>query len=270
MSSPDSSSAEPTTSTTGSAPSPGSAPGSDPTPTPSAPTTSRRRSAATSSSTSTGGSSAGIELPYDSRLFITGTSGCGKSTLARALFLGAAAPRLIIDPNDSDLTDDIAGTVTFRDVRKATNKRGENWREAATARYVPRDPMDRDEYDELYRWVFFHGRRRVWVDEAGFVHPAHGSSKYARLMFTQGRKRGLGMTVCHTRPREVDTNLLAQSRFVAVFDTPSAQDRKHLADCAGVPFAEFESAHARLAEFGFLWIDRAPPRRRLICAPLPV
>lgn len=170
----------------------------------------------------------------------------------------------MIDPNDSELTE-IPGAVTFSDVARATNRRGENWRQAATARFVPRDTDDRDEYDALYRWVFLMGQRHgqsrfTWCDEAGFVHPAQGSPPYARKMFTQGRKWGLGMLVCHTRPREIDTNIIAQSPHEFVFDTPIRRDRLYLAENAGIEPEVFEAAHARLAPFGFFHFDRRAKR----------
>lgn len=253
----------PSTSTTSSAPSPAGAPGSDPTTTPCAPTSSPPRSASTSSGSSTSPQPA---IRFADRIFITGTTGSGKSELSRALFLSAPGPRLVIDPNDSDLTM-IPGAVTFTDPARSTNRRGENWREAATARFVPNDPEDRDEYDAVYRWAFYNGPRRVWCDEAGFVHPAQGSAPHPRKFQTQGRKRQLGLQACHTRPREIDTNLVAQADHLLVFQTPVRRDRDYIAENAGIETARFEAAHAALVEYGFFWLDR---RRRTLTVMEPL
>lgn len=182
------------------------------------------------------------------------------------MFLAAAAPRLVIDPNDSDLTE-IPGAVTFSDPLNPRGRGGESWREAATARFVPRDPLDPDVYDALYAWCFVHGPRFIWCDEAGFVLPSAGAPKAARVLLTQGRKRSIGHLACHTRPRWVDVNLISQSAHVFVFSTPSAQDRRHLAENMGVDLATLEAAHASLPEYGFLWWDQRS-KRLTICDPL--
>src|SRR5574343_1174051 len=106
----------------------------------------QRNASASSSTLST--------IRFSDRLFLTGTTSSGKSTLAKALYLASPARRrLVIDPVGSDLTV-VPGTVTFSDPNRATNRAGENWRQAAHARYLPADPDDLDAYGALYRWVF--------------------------------------------------------------------------------------------------------------------
>jgi hypothetical protein len=190
---------------------------------------------------------------------VTGRSGSGKSLLARAIFLSAAAPRLIIDPADSDLTD-VDGAVTFRDPKRPPA-------DAATARFVPSDPGDRDAYDAVYRWAFERFPRYTWLDEAGIAAPAQGGPRWLNTYIVQGRKRALGHVACHPRPREVNRNLIAQAAHVFVFDLPNPDDRRHLADLMGLPVAELDADLAALPEFGFLWWDGAT---LLSCPPLKV
>jgi hypothetical protein len=173
----------------------------------------------------------------------------------------------VIDPNDSDQTA-TPGAVTFRDPRRATNRRGENWRTAATARFVPHDPEDRDAYDDVYRWIHYSGPRWVWCDEAGFAIPAQGAAQHVRMVLTQGRKRQIGHLACHTRPREISTNLIAQSARVFVFETPIRRDRAYLAENMGVELDTFEAAHRQLPEYGFLAWDKRT-KTLTICDPLP-
>lgn len=193
-------------------------------------------------------------------------TGSGKSELLNRLALAAPAPRLIIDPKDEELTN-TPGAVTFNDVSKATNRAGENWRQAATARYVPRDPLDLDEYDHLYRWIMANGPRWVGCHEAGFVMPSKGAPKGVRLAITQGRARQIGHAAAHTRPVEVDLNVLAQSRHVFIFQTPSRRDRRYLAESTGVDPEVFESAHAQVGKHGFLYWNLMAQVLQ-ICPPL--
>lgn len=179
--------------------------------------------------------------------------------MARALFLSAAAPRLVIDPADSSLTA-IDGAVTFRDPARPPA-------DAATARFVPVDPFDADAYDAVYRWAFARFPRFVWLDEAGMAAPAKGAPRAVRQYVVQGSKRGLGHLACHTRPREVDRNLIAQAAHVIVFDLPNPDDRRQIADVAGVAPAVLERAMAELGEHEFLWWDQRQ-RSLTACPPL--
>jgi hypothetical protein len=75
-------------------------------------------------------------------------------------------------------------------------------------------------------------------------------------LIVQGRKRMIGHYACHTRPREVEPNLIAQAAHVFVFDTPNPDDRKRLADLMGVDPGQFDELVGGLPEYGFLWLDR--------------
>jgi hypothetical protein len=165
----------------------------------------------------------------------------------------------VIDPADSDTTM-VPGAVTFRDPSRPPA--------APTARFVPTDPYDLDAYDELYRWVLANYPRYVWCDEAGAAFPVRGTPRAARAMLVQGRKRMLGHVACHTRPRELDPNIVAQAEHVAAFALPVPDDRRRIAELAGLNPATVDELMGRLPQFGFLWWDRR--RQRLtVCAPLP-
>lgn len=186
--------------------------------------------------------------------------------MARRLFLSTPAPRLVVDPNDSSLTA-IAGAVTFSDASRPTNERGEAWRTAATARFVPDDPADRAAYNELYRWVWAHFPRYLWLDEAADAAPANGCPALVRRVIQQGAKRSLGHLACHTRPRELARNLIAQAQHVFVFELPNPDDRDHIARIAGIPREVIEAELGRLEPHGFLWWQQAE-RRLTVCRPL--
>jgi hypothetical protein len=197
-------------------------------------------------------------LEHEHRLFVTGITRSGKSSLARALTLASKTRRLIIDPADdvSGVTS-IAGEVVFSDPLRRLNSRGEDWHAAAWARFVPTDPFDLEVYDALYRWAFHAGPRMIWCDEAGMVMPARRASPAVRRYLVQGAKRGLGHIACHTRPREVDPNLLALSAHLVVFDLPNPADVAHVAQACGLPAGELQAELRRLEPHGFVWVDRA-------------
>lgn len=192
---------------------------------------------------------------------MTGATESGKSHLTRALFLTAAAPRTIIDPADSDLTR-VPRARTFSDPGRWADFRD------GTSRFVPTDPFDVEVYDALYRAMFNSGPRFVWVDEGGIVLPVTGGPKAGRVFLVQGRKRELGQIVCHTRPREVDANVIAQAAHVAIFDTPNPDDRRRLAELAGIAPRQLDELLGELVEFGFVWWDRRA-KRLTVCDPLP-
>ena len=199
-------------------------------------------------------------------MFLTGKTRSGKSHAAKRLFLSARAPRLVVDPADSSLTE-VPGAVTFSDPLRATNPAGENWRTAATARFVPRDPYDLDVYDAVYRWCFEHFPRYVWLDEAGIAAPAKGVPVGIGQVQNQGAKRQIGHIACHTRPREVFKGLLAQADHLLVFQLPNVADRQYVADCAGVDRQAFEAMHAALPPHGFIHCSTAAGGARAM-APL--
>lgn len=205
-------------------------------------------------------------IKFTDRLFLTGITGSGKSMLARALFLGVPAPRMILDPVDSDVTR-IPGAVTFCDVRRATNAAGENWRQAATARFVPNDPDDLAAYSDVYRWIYANGKRYVWCDEGGLILPSSGGNPGGRKILVAGRKVPIGHMACHTRPRHIDRDAVAQAQHVFMFATPGVLDRRYLADNMGLDRDLLEHEHAQLPEHGFLWWDQRA-RHLTVCSPL--
>jgi hypothetical protein len=192
----------------------------------------------------------------------------GKSTVLRKMFLSAAAPRTVIDPFESELTN-IPGAVTFSDPRKATNAKGENWRQAATARFVPTDPEDLDAYDAVYDWCFRHFPRMVWTDECPEVLPVTGYPKKGRLLITNGAKRQIGHLGGAQRPRGIMRHLIVNAHHVLVWPMPNIDDLKHVADNTGVPVAVLVAALAECEPHGFVHIDMLTiPRTLTICSAI--
>ncbi len=190
---------------------------------------------------------------------MVGTTGSGKSHLCRVLSLAAPRPLLIIDPRDSTLTE-VPGAATFRDPN--------NPPAADIARFVPNDPYDLDAYNDLYGRVLASGPRFVWCDEAGIVFPVRSTPRAVRTLLVQGRKERIGHLACHTRPRELDVNLLAQAQHVVIFALPVPDDRRRVAELVGIPPAQLDELLAGLPKFGFLWW-RLEDRVLIVFDPLP-
>jgi len=200
------------------------------------------------------------------RILVVGRTGSGKSVLARRLAETYPDRLLIIDPADSTGTDlpgahRIYGGGTA-ELEAAAEER--------IIRWVPSDTADLDAYDEVYRWAFhYRYPGLVWVDEAGIVLPAHGGPPAGRTYLVQGRKRVLGHLACHTRPREIDRNLIAQAQHLFIFDMPNPDDQVHIADQAGVSRQTLTSMLRDLPEFGWLYFSQRD-HQLVACDPIEV
>lgn len=200
------------------------------------------------------------------RLLLVGHTGCGKSTVARMIAQGYDGPLLIIDPADSTITDlpgarqvrgPAARGLRDQDVHDQVVAALEAAAEARVIRWVPGEADRLSEYDAVYRWAF--GRRYpglVWLDEAGIAAPANGCPRAVTTYLVQGRKRRLAHLACHTRPREISRNLIAQAQHVLVWNLPNPDDVKAVADQAGIPAAELAERLRQLPEHGYVYFDQ--------------
>lgn len=175
--------------------------------------------------------------------------------MVRAVFLTTAAPRSIIDPFDSSLTA-VPGAVTFSDPRRPTNGKGENWRTAATARFVPRDPDDLEVLDAVYSWCFEHYPRAVWTNECAETLPVRGYPKAGKRVVTNGGKRMIFHAGESQRPREIMPALIANAHHLLVWPMPNPDDVRRVADLGGLDVEVLRRELALLERFGFVWIDQ--------------
>lgn len=222
-------------------------------------------------------------IRHSDRVFICGITESGKSVLARALAESITAPLTIIDPAGSGGTkidgavtvngpeDDTLGTRRSHSghalLRQVYERLGEASTRSPIIRYVPYMSDRIEEYEAVYRWQFDRCPAAMWVDELGEVMPASGRNRWGRKYLTQGRKRELGHIGCHTRPRELDTNIMAQSQHTFIFQLPNPADRAHVAGSIGVKPAELDEILDSLPPFGFAWHQQRT-RTLIACDPL--
>lgn len=190
-----------------------------------------------------------FRLRWEDRLFLTGTTGSGKSELARRIFAAAPGRRIVIDPKDDpDATAaGIGYVVTFRDPNRLPD--------AATLRFVPRDPLDLELYDRLYGRLLASGPRFVWTDELGTVAPAAGTPKGVRTLIYQGRAKHIGHMGCHPRPVDLSRTILSQSQHIVAHRLPDPDDSDHIRRVTGLARDTWDPHMRALAEFGFCWWD---------------
>ncbi len=184
----------------------------------------------------------------------------GKSTLAVRILTGCPAPRVIIDPQGSQLTalpgafstSDPTGR-TWPSLEKAPN---------LTVRFVPATPIDQDSYGTLYQTVhdlIVSGEwpgAAVLADEGQTVLPANGVDPRSESFVYADTKLATLHITAATRPKKVALIAIGNARYAGIFTVPNVDDRKHLAANTGVPFAQLEQLMHALPEKGFLWWDQ--------------
>lgn len=161
----------------------------------------------------------------------------------------------MIDPQGSDTTR-VPGAVTYRDPNKPPDAR--------IRRFVPIDPADLDAYDRVYRNILLRSfPHYIWCDEAGDVFPVRRTPTHVRRLLTHGRKRQIGHIATHTRPRELDPNVISQAKHLVVFRLPNSNDRRYLTDCASIDAGRLDQLLAELPDYGYVYncqADTTGPR----------
>lgn len=187
-----------------------------------------------------------LRLPADGRMACVGKTGGGKSFFAKQMFLGHRGRRVVIDPHDSEETEGSWPTTDQTIINFSTSQ---------TWRVVPKDPLDLDFYDRIYKNLFEAGNCLIWCDEANAVTTSHKIPLGVRMVLYQGRKKKVSHIAASPRPVDVHPGIWAQSELWAIFRMINADDRKTVANHAGVPIEEFEGFHRRLGKHGFIWWD---------------
>jgi hypothetical protein len=203
---------------------------------------------------------------------IFGRKGTGKSVLARFLYRSYPRDRAVLD-----YAHDFVGSPIPPDVETIEPPFPTTWRpdpeRRQTLRFVPDhgSPTIVDDMDRFVGLAFRHGHCLLVVEEIGLVAPVNGRPRDTpnmRRTLNMGRHHALDCVFTGPRPKGVDGLVIANADYLGIFQLPNPDDRRRVADEAGINPAEFDDAVGALDEHDFLWIDQ---RARTItaCPPLP-
>lgn len=193
----------------------------------------------------------------------------GKSIMGLLLFRSYPYDKLVIDvagddgPTGPDIVE-LRGTVAelpsrWPEAQRKEGPRGEPL--PMTLRYVPDpgSPTFIEDMDRVVGLVMAQGRRTghacILVHEMGVLAQVHRTGPHTRRLLMHNRHNHVTGIFCMPRPKTVDPLVLAQADLIYIFDTPSPDDRKRLADTIGWDVADLDDAHAALQTHEYLRFD---------------
>jgi len=214
--------------------------------------------------------------------FACGVKGTGKSHFSTTLFRGYPYDRILIDSTgDVDPWHDFttpAPTAPPEDWDDLGTEEGQ--RQSLRVRPNRRDAVRVTEgpYERVPRWkvnidkwigaAMDHGRTALEIDDAATVLAVNRVLPCADEFLHELRHRNVSAFVNTIRPVGIDTLVITQADFVAVFDLTHELDLRRLAPCIGLGVDELYSLVKQLDEHEFL-LRVASSKELLHCDPLP-
>lgn len=136
-----------------------------------------------------------ISLKFDDISIITGNRGEGKTELAKhilRLFQAQGYPVFIYDPLDE-------------------------YRDFEPCRYVPKDNLSIDEFDEVASDIW-NGKNCIFlIEEVEFYASAHKISLMLQRLVSLGRHRGIGLVITTRRIADVHKLICSQAKNWFIF-----------------------------------------------------
>lgn len=219
-----------------------------------------------------------------------GRAGSGKSVFMRRLYQSWPGDKLCLDVNGNAEPGADAERISRSDLSKRWPTTRAEMGEQSRPRnlHYRADPGSATYVDDLDRAVgmtLFPMDRPVclWAGEVGELMPNATAQPNMRRVLQQNRHHTITALFDGPRPVGVHPLVLAQSRFVAVYEVPNPSDRRRIADSIGYDPAAFDAVHnecqkinGRELEKGadgsphwyLLWHQLG--RQLFIMAPLPV
>lgn len=161
----------------------------------------------------------------DRALFV-GMTGSGKTTLAQRL----------LDHRKHVVCYDGKGTLNWPGYKLVTDL-SRLYREKSP-RMVYRPSVaamqDEDAKEEFFAWLYARGNTTLYVDEAYTLGAGDDMPFSLRAILTRGREHGLESWTATQRPMRIPQEMISEAEHVYCFKLRMEQDRKKLAQVAGV------------------------------------
>jgi hypothetical protein len=207
-----------------------------------------------------------------------GRKGSGKSAFNREVYRSYPGDKLCIDVNgnaepgeDAErLTGDLPRRWPQQTLHLGEQRRPRNLHYRAH----PMAKTYRDDLDRALGIALFPQDHPVllWAGEVGELQPNGNAGPHMRVLLQQNRHYNVACLFDCPRPVYINPLTVAQSDLIAVFPLPNPNDRKRIADEAGIPFRDFDrecQATWRRGPHHFVLWD-ANRQTLWRCPPLPI
>lgn len=190
-----------------------------------------------------------IKLGRNDRGILIGATGCGKTTLARYLIEDDDKRYSVVyDAKASDAVGEWAGIRPIDTPRKKVVRTQALYTEleelpyAKEPRIIYRPPYteERDPYrqDKFFEWVYWHYRRRLYVDEAYALLGGTNPSFHLQACITRGRERGISTLIATQRPKRIPLISMSEAEHYYIFRTQMPEDKERITELTGITFEQ--------------------------------
>jgi hypothetical protein len=190
-----------------------------------------------------------IKLGKNDRGILIGATGCGKTTLARFLIEDTEKPYSVVyDAKASDAIGEWAGLPPYENPGKALRPTMALYTDldelpyAEERRIVYRPPYteERDpvKQDKFFEWVYWHYRRRLYVDEAYALLGGSNPSFHLQACITRGRERGISTLIATQRPKRIPLITMSEAEHYYIFRTQMPEDKVRIFELTGISIEE--------------------------------
>lgn len=186
-----------------------------------------------------------IKTGRNDRAVLIGATGCGKTTLARYLIEDIDKRYSVVyDAKASDAIGEWAGIPPIDNPRKPVKPTQALYTEleelpyAEERRIIYRPPYteerDYNRQDKFFEWVYWHYRRRLYVDEAYALLGGTNPSFHLQACITRGRERGISTIISTQRPSRIPLIAMSEAEHYYIFRTQWPGDKERIKEITGI------------------------------------